>query len=83
MIDDLHEQVSHLPPARMLDLAVERSGYRAWVAGWSDRAAHLAWLTDLRRLAERADGSLGDWLAELQLGEETRRLTPTTPSAFC
>lgn len=78
VINDLHEQASHLPPARMLDLVVERSGYRAWAASKSDGAVQLSSLTDLRRLAERAEGSLGDWLAELQLGEDTSPVADDT-----
>lgn len=70
LIRTLHEQVRHLPPDRLLDLVLEQSGYRAWIANTTDGDAHLRWLAELLRLAKRAESGLGDWLAELQLGEE-------------
>jgi DNA helicase-2/ATP-dependent DNA helicase PcrA len=70
LIGFLHEQAPRLAPARLLDLMLERTGYRAWMASRPDGPSRLKGLTDLRRLAERADGGLADWLVELQLGEE-------------
>jgi DNA helicase II / ATP-dependent DNA helicase PcrA len=70
LIRTLHEQVRHLPPDRLLDLVLEQSGYRAWIASTADGDAHLRWLAELLRLAKRAEFGLADWLAELQLGEE-------------
>ncbi|MCC6174073.1 MAG: UvrD-helicase domain-containing protein, partial [Chloroflexi bacterium] len=70
LIHDLHEQANHVSPVRMLDLIFERTGYRTWLASRLSDPTDLRWLTDLRRLAERAEDGLGDWLAELQLGEE-------------
>ncbi|MCC7368807.1 MAG: UvrD-helicase domain-containing protein [Chloroflexi bacterium] len=70
LIADLHAQSGRLPPARLLDLALERSGYRAWLADQPESAARLDNLAELGALAERADGGLGDWLAELELGDE-------------
>jgi DNA helicase-2/ATP-dependent DNA helicase PcrA len=71
LIRELHDQVRHQPPAELLDLVLDRSGYRTWVASKSNGSSDLRWLSDLRRLAERSNGALGDWLAELQLGEES------------
>ena len=71
LILDLHVQANQLPPARLLDLALDKTGYRAWLTSKSEDTSHGRWLIELRRLAERAEGSLGDWLAELQLGEDT------------
>ena len=70
LIGSLREQAFHLSPARLLDVMLDRTGYRAWVASRPDGPSRLRRLTDLRRLAERAGGSLADWLVELQLGEE-------------
>jgi DNA helicase II / ATP-dependent DNA helicase PcrA len=70
LIGTLREQAQCLHPAQLLDLAVERSGYRAWIERKSDRDADLQSLSELRALAERATTGVGDWLAELQLGEE-------------
>jgi DNA helicase II / ATP-dependent DNA helicase PcrA len=71
LIRRLHDQVRHQSPAETLDLVLDRTGYRTWVSGKSSGTSDLRWLSDLRRLAERSDGALGDWLAELQLGEES------------
>lgn len=70
LIDDLHARSGQLTPLRLLDLALKQSGYQAWLAGQSDGAARLAQLATLRVLAARAEGDVGSWLAELQLGEE-------------
>ena len=70
LIHDLYEQTQHLSPAQLLDLTLERTGYRLWVASLSDAPSRLRRLADLRRLAERAEGGLGDWLAEVQIGED-------------
>src|SRR5204863_2909033 len=69
LIDDLHGRVGHLAPAPLLDLALERSGYRTWLGGQPDGSARLGHLATLRTLAARAEGDLGTWLADLQLGE--------------
>jgi DNA helicase-2/ATP-dependent DNA helicase PcrA len=79
LVGDLHEQSRRLVPARLLDLALERSGYRAWLADQPDRPARLGNLAELRALAERADGDLGDWLADLQLGEEAEPPSDDAP----
>jgi DNA helicase-2/ATP-dependent DNA helicase PcrA len=85
LIDELHARGAELTPALLLDAVVEVSGYRAWLEGQPDGAARLANLAALRDLAEHADGGLGAWLADLQLGEdvaagldETERVILTT-----
>jgi DNA helicase-2/ATP-dependent DNA helicase PcrA len=70
LIHELHQEGAGLGPAPLLDLVLERSGYRDWVNGLSDGPVRLAGLTALRTLADRSDGELGDWLAELHQGEE-------------
>src|SRR5262249_26768719 len=71
LIRELHDRAEHQSPAKLLDLVLDRAGYRTWVSSKASGASDLQWLTDLRRLTERSDAALGDWLAELQLGEET------------
>lgn len=71
LIRELHDQVRHWSPAETLDLVLDRTGYGTWVSSKSSGTSDLRWLSDLRRLAERSDGVLGDWLAECQLGEES------------
>ena len=79
LLDDLHRECAGLAPGAALDLALEATGYRAWLAGQTDGPARLAHLEALRALAAGADGAdgadgaeggLGAWLADLQLGEE-------------
>jgi DNA helicase-2/ATP-dependent DNA helicase PcrA len=70
LIEMLHEESRRLHPAALLDLVLERSGYRAWLEGRPDGAARLAHLAGLRELAVRAGRDLADWLDELRLGEE-------------
>lgn len=70
LVDELHARSAGLSPALVLDLALERSGYRAWLEGQPDGPARLTHVAALRALAEHADDGLGPWLAELQLGED-------------
>jgi DNA helicase-2/ATP-dependent DNA helicase PcrA len=70
LIGELHARSEDWQPAPLLDQALERSGYRAWLAGQPDGAARLAHLAALRALAAHAEGGLGVWLADLQLGED-------------
>jgi len=70
LIGELHACSGDWPPAALLDLALDRSDYRAWLAGQTDGEARLAHLAALRALAARAEGGLGAWLADLQLGED-------------
>jgi DNA helicase-2/ATP-dependent DNA helicase PcrA len=71
LISDLHQQSASLDLATLLDLALDRSGYRDWVGQQPDCAIRVANLAVLRSLAERAPEDLGTWLAELQLDEGT------------
>ncbi|MCC6173829.1 MAG: UvrD-helicase domain-containing protein, partial [Chloroflexi bacterium] len=70
LIHDLRGQAVRLSPAELLDLVLDQSGYRVWVSSDLNGASEPRWLADLRRLAERSEGNLGNWLAELQLGED-------------
>jgi DNA helicase-2/ATP-dependent DNA helicase PcrA len=70
LIEGLHEESKHLDPAALLDLALERTGYRDWLASQADGPARCAHLAVLREVAEQADGDLGAWLAQLQLDDE-------------
>jgi len=69
LIADLHARAAARAPAELLDLALDRSGYRAWLATRTDGAARLGHLDELRALAGQAQGDLATWLAEVQLGE--------------
>ncbi len=69
LISDLHQKSASLDVAPLLDLALDGSGYRAWIGRQPDGATRLANLAVLRSLAERAHEDLATWLAELQLDE--------------
>ena len=89
LIRTLHVQAQRLRPDQLLDLALEKSGYRAWIERTPDADSDLRCLSDLRELAGGAESGLGDWLSELQLGEEPevdrdevrRMLLTTIPGA--
>ncbi|MBI4496641.1 MAG: UvrD-helicase domain-containing protein [Chloroflexi bacterium] len=70
LIEDLHRATADLRPAQALDLVLDQTGYRSWLAGQPDGAARLAHLGVLRALAADAATNLGDWLADLQVGED-------------
>lgn len=70
LIEELHRRSLELAPAEILDLVLERSGYATWLADQPDGSTRLAHVATLRALAEQAEGDLGAWLADLQLGEE-------------
>jgi DNA helicase-2/ATP-dependent DNA helicase PcrA len=70
LIAELHACSTDWPPAALLDLALDQSGYGAWLRGQPAGAARLAGLAALRALAAHAEGALSAWLAELQLGED-------------
>lgn len=70
IIAELNARSAELAPAPLLDLALERSGYRAWLAEQPDGIARMAHLTSLRTLAADTYGGLDTWLAELHLGED-------------
>jgi DNA helicase-2/ATP-dependent DNA helicase PcrA len=64
------------PPAAIVDAAVERTGYGAWLAGRTDGDRRLAHLDALRTLAERSDASdLASFLDELALAADVEQST--------
>lgn len=66
LVTELNVRSAELTPARLLDIALERSGYRAWLADQRDGSERLAHLAALRTLVA-ADRGLGGWLMELRL----------------
>jgi DNA helicase-2/ATP-dependent DNA helicase PcrA len=70
VVAELHAASTRLAPADLLDLALERTGYRAWLEGQPDGASRRARLDTLRVLASRATGTLADWLAEVHTDED-------------
>ena len=70
LIAELHNQSARQPPAAVLEQALTGSGYQDWLARRPDGPARLAHLAELRRLARTAEGDLGAWLADLQLGDD-------------
>lgn len=70
VVYDLHAQAGHgLSPAALLDRALERSGYWAWLERHPDGTERLRTLDRLRAIARRADADLDDWLDGLALGD--------------
>lgn len=63
----LHADAGRCRPATALDLVLERSGYREWLARRPDGEARLASIASLRDVAGRSQTDLGSWLAEIQL----------------
>jgi len=53
----------------LLERALERSGYRAWLERHPERTERLRALDRLLALARGADAELGDWLDGLALGD--------------
>jgi DNA helicase-2/ATP-dependent DNA helicase PcrA len=70
VVAELHAASTRLPPVDVLDLALERTGYRAWLDGQPDGAGRLSHLDTLRTLASRTTASLADWLAEVHTDED-------------
>jgi DNA helicase-2/ATP-dependent DNA helicase PcrA len=68
LVGELHRTARRLPPAALLDLALDRSGYRAWLGRQADGAERLGNLAALRDAAGR-ERDLGAWLADLQVGD--------------
>jgi DNA helicase-2/ATP-dependent DNA helicase PcrA len=61
-------------PAALVDAAIERTGYSAWLAGRTDGDRRLAHLDDLRTLAERSVASdLAGFLDELALAADVEQ----------
>jgi DNA helicase II / ATP-dependent DNA helicase PcrA len=68
---DLHAQASRgVAPVALLDRALDRSGYRAWLEHHPDGTRRLRLLARLRALAQRVDVSLAEWLDATALGED-------------
>jgi DNA helicase-2/ATP-dependent DNA helicase PcrA len=68
---DLHDQaVRGATPVALLDRALDRSGYRAWLEHHPDGTGRLRLLGRLRALAQRVDVSLAEWLDGVALGED-------------
>jgi DNA helicase-2/ATP-dependent DNA helicase PcrA len=83
LVRDLHARAADRP-ADLLDLALEQSGYHAWLVDQPDGAARLGHLAALRALAVEARCDLTAWLAGLALdgvapaGPERERVLLTT-----
>lgn len=70
LIDDLHHQSERVGLALLLDAALDRSGYRDWLADQVDGAQRLEHLAELRRLLAAVDTDPADWLAEGGLSDD-------------
>jgi DNA helicase-2/ATP-dependent DNA helicase PcrA len=70
-IYELHAEAQRGASAvALLDRALDRSGYYAWLERHPDGTRRLRTLARLRMLAQRADLPLGEWLDALALGDE-------------
>jgi DNA helicase-2/ATP-dependent DNA helicase PcrA len=67
LVQELSRQAARLRPAALLDLALHRSGYYAWLMQQGEGTVQLGHLGELRALAAEAQEDLGAWLTELQL----------------
>ncbi len=70
LISRLHAASRRQPPHLLLDLALDLSGYRQWLAQQHDAEARLESLAELRQLLVRVDGGLGEWLTALAMDDE-------------
>jgi len=66
----LAEAIRGASPAAILESALDRSGYRAWLERHHDGPARLRTLARLQAIAQRADVGLGEWLDALAIGED-------------
>src|SRR5207249_7195829 len=62
-------------PVALLDRALARSGYEAWLEQHPEGRHRLRTLARLRGLAQRPELPVAEWLVALALGDE---LTPVT-----
>jgi superfamily I DNA/RNA helicase len=69
LVYDLHASATRLPTSALLDRALERSGYSAWLERHPEGGARLRALDRLRALARHAEADLGEWLDGLMLGD--------------
>jgi DNA helicase-2/ATP-dependent DNA helicase PcrA len=68
---ELHaEAVRGASLPRLLDRALDRTGYRAWLEHHPDGTRRLRLLARLRVLAQRVDVPLAEWLDGVALGED-------------
>ena len=80
-IYDLHAAAERgAAPAPLLDRALERSGYRAWLERHPDGTTRLRTLARLRVVAAATELSLAAWLEAVALGED---VTPLDEEATC
>jgi DNA helicase II / ATP-dependent DNA helicase PcrA len=70
-IYELHSEARQGASAvALLDRAMERSGYQAWLERHPDGTSRLRTLARLRVLARRAEQPLSEWLDALAVGED-------------
>jgi DNA helicase-2/ATP-dependent DNA helicase PcrA len=68
---ELHAEAARgRSPVDILDRALERSGYRAWLERRHDSADRLRTLARLRAVAAKSDLSLGAWLDAIAIGDD-------------
>jgi DNA helicase II / ATP-dependent DNA helicase PcrA len=70
LLTDLHTASQDLPPVRVLEAVLQRTGYTAWLVGQADGPARLQHVEHLHALLEHSTApDLATWLADLHLGE--------------
>ncbi len=69
LLHQLRDQATVATPTALVDMVLERSGYRTWLVRQPDGAVRLRHVLALRSLAGHTPGDLATWLAELELGE--------------
>jgi superfamily I DNA/RNA helicase len=70
-IYDLHAHYRRgLAPAALLDLALDRSGYRVWLEQHPDGTRRLRLLLRFRAVLERLEISVSDWVERAALGDD-------------
>ena len=68
---ELHARAScGAAPVALLDRALDRTGYRAWLEHHPDGTRRLRLLARLRALAQGADVSVAEWLDGVAIGED-------------
>ena len=68
---ELHAEAARgRSPVDILDRAVQRSGYRAWIERRPDSPARLRTLARLRVVAAQSELSLGAWLDAIAVGDD-------------
>jgi DNA helicase-2/ATP-dependent DNA helicase PcrA len=64
-LEGLRAETAGADPATLLDVVLECTGYRTWLAGQADGPERLVHLASLRGLAARAGRGTAAWLAEV------------------